>query len=969
MTTGAAKDQKGFLRHFIIAMILILVSLLTVRYVKVSLGDKINFMSGELVAIHEIIDDAKDLSLTLSAVRLGERGYLLTGEEQYLAITEDNAGAFATQLAALIDDVSPSTEQERLLVALQQGFERLMDEAVRPLLSLRSPIEAAISIEEQAGFATLMDASRSMATELMGIIDAFESLVESDFLQLRDEVQRLMAIDRRTTIIGPVAIILVTLLAGIYASLRLDRYKNQQLRDQAELRMARDRLAMVITSSNIGTWEWDILHDKSTINDRFATLLGYERSELEPFSMERMKTYVHPEDLPLMQAKTEELFARKQQFYRCDIRIRHKDGHWVWVLDQGQVIKRDEDGNPLLMIGTHTDISDRVSAAEELKRREEESRKLFETMSQGFLYGKIIVDDEGVPIDFVVLRVNKGFISQAGHSEEQLVGRRFTQFVTGTDSLVWIERSGHVALTGKSVTYEAYRISSRRLFRVSSYCPKIGYFAMLLEDITQQRELERRLAKEKNLFETTLFNIADGVITTDEHALVQFLNAPAEGLTGWKSDEARGQQISEVFRTFNGPDGTRLPSPFEKVKREHATVTVEAGTILTSRDGVQRYIGGKTTPIVGGEGEILGIVIIVRDITEERKRQQEILSLSYIDPLTKLNNRRFYDQARVELDRAGHYPLSVILADVNGLKLTNDAFGHEAGDELLQMVGATLPTVCPRKATLTRIGGDEFVILLPHCDEAEARRIIERAIEAFAHKRVHDVPVSVSFGHAVKSEASAPFETIFKQAEDEMYQNKLAINLRYKKAVITTVLNRLFESHPTLREHSERVGYYSREFAKVLGFPQDEISQMYLAGLHHDIGRINISPQLLQKNENTLTKSERIEIKRHPEIGYNILSSVPDYAFIAQAVLHHHERWDGHGYPQGLLGNAIPRSAQVLGIANLFVDALEAHGQDKEAACRVLLDRELRYFDPVLVRRFIDEVALPAAAASSSDVV
>ncbi|HQB90152.1 MAG TPA: hypothetical protein PLW59_02975 [Sphaerochaeta sp.] len=142
------------------------------------------------------------------------------------------------------------------------------------------------------------------------------------------------------------------------------------------------------------------------------------------------------------------------------------------------------------------------------------------------------------------------------------------------------------------------------------------------------------------------------------------------------------------------------------------------------------------------------------------------------------------------------------------------------------------------------------------------RTTIETAIQKFSQQRVRDVPVSVSFGYAIKNDVETPFETIFKRAEDAMYQNKLAINLRYKKAILTPVLNRLCENYPALKVHSEQVGFYSSEFAQVLGFPQEEITQMRLTGLHHDMGRISIEQRLLQKKEEDLTK---IELRRHKD--------------------------------------------------------------------------------------------------------
>ncbi len=938
-------------------MIVVLVSLATIGYVKVSLSSQIVQMSHRLASTYEIIGDTKSMNLSLFVVRLTERGYLLTGEERYLSSLERNAQTFRNQVDALLPLFDPSSEDRRLLLAIQEDFEHFLTDAVIPLLALRVPLNSVITVEEQRRYSALMDSSRAIADALSLRIATFEERQQDALAARRLEVERLSAIDRKTTIIGPIAIVMVTLLAGLYATVRLDHYKSQQQRDQEELRIARDRWMMVITSSNLGTWEWNMNSDVLAINDRFASLLGYERAELEPLTTKRLASLIHPDDYVQTMGLVGAVIEGDRQNFQRDIRVRHKDGHWVWVLDQGQVVKWDEDGKPVMIIGTHTDISERIEAAELLSSKEEESRKLVETMVQGFAYCQLIVDEHGRSMDFRVLRINAGFVQQTGLDMSYLGTRSFKEVVPAIDEdSPWIVNNKAVAQSGKSMTFEASGPVSGRLFRISSYCPQIGYFAMIIEDITQQRALEMQLAEEKQLFETTLFNIADGVITTDEQGIVQFMNPSAELLTGWRSGEAQGQGLSTVFKTYAAHDRSRQRSPFERVIEERQTVISVEDTTLVSRDGIQRYVAGKSTPILDSDEHILGIVIIVRDITEERKRQQEILDLSYVDPLTGLFNRRYYDQSRVELDTVGHCPLSLIIVDVNGLKLTNDAFGHDAGDELLQSVASTLKEASPPSSVLCRIGGDEFVLLLPHSADEVAVSIIEDAIGSLANKHVRDVPVSVSFGHATKIDEHTPYESLFKQAEDVMYQSKLRTNLKYKKAMITTILNRLFEHDPHLSDHSEQVGFYSSECAKALGFPRDEVAQMRLAGLYHDIGRIALTPSLLQQSDELLTKGQQIELRRHSEIGYNILSSVADYAFIARAVLHHHERWDGRGYPQALKGNLIPRSSQILGLANAYVDALEAAGATVETAKRTIEGLAGSHFDPELVHLFITEV-------------
>jgi HD-GYP domain-containing protein (c-di-GMP phosphodiesterase class II) len=212
----------------------------------------------------------------------------------------------------------------------------------------------------------------------------------------------------------------------------------------------------------------------------------------------------------------------------------------------------------------------------------------------------------------------------------------------------------------------------------------------------------------------------------------------------------------------------------------------------------------------------------------------------------------------------------------------------------------------------------------------------------------------------VKEEKEHLFEDTFKIAEDVMYQNKLASSTVFKKKVINALLERLFSRDSTSEEHSNLVGSYCAAFARELRYPEDEIEEMRLAGHYHDLGKIAIEPSILIKSTDQLTKSEALELRRHAEIGYNILRSVGEYASFAEAVLYHHERYDGNGYPQGLKRDEIPQQAQILAIANTYADLTGPNFESKqysESEAKAFLRRKANTtFNPELVEFFITKV-------------
>jgi len=299
------------------------------------------------------------------------------------------------------------------------------------------------------------------------------------------------------------------------------------------------------------------------------------------------------------------------------------------------------------------------------------------------------------------------------------------------------------------------------------------------------------------------------------------------------------------------------------------------------------------------------------------------------------------------------------MADVNGLKLTNDAFGHNSGDTLLLRFASILAAECRAHDIVARIGGDEFVILLPKTDERQAAVVIERLNTAIAKERIENLVLSASLGFAVKKDAAVNMNDVYKSAEDMMYRNKLSESSSVRSKTIDLILHSLFEKNDREMQHSQRVGNLCEKIARAMNFSKDDISQMNIAGMMHDIGKIGISEETLNKTE-VLLPSEMTEIKRHSEIGYRILGSVSEFSKIADYVLEHHEKPDGTGYPKGLKDDEISVQAKIIALADSY-DAMTSSRTYRKVLSGKEAVSELKrcsgtQFDPDIAKVFVVKV-------------
>jgi len=352
-------------------------------------------------------------------------------------------------------------------------------------------------------------------------------------------------------------------------------------------------------------------------------------------------------------------------------------------------------------------------------------------------------------------------------------------------------------------------------------------------------------------------------------------------------------------------------------------------------------------------------IMLEEEIYERTKREQEISYLSYHDKLTGLYNRRFYEVELKRLDTERNLPISIIMADVNGLKFLNDTFGHNKGDELLQKAAVAIQKACRADDIVARWGGDEFLLLLPRTNTDEAEEMVKRIKNLYSNEQVNAICVSISFGWATKKKEDEDILKVLKTAEDYMYKHKTLENEGMMRDTISAIINTLHEKNPREEQHSKRVSEICQSIGIAIGFSEIEVSMLKIVGLLHDIGKIAIQEGILNK-PGKLTDLERDEIERHPDIGYRILNSSHNMLEIADCILAHHERWDGTGYPKGLKGEDIPRVARIIALADAY-DAMTSERSYRSALPEAIVIEELKknaglQFDPELTRVFIERV-------------
>src|SRR5665213_2766826 len=307
-----------------------------------------------------------------------------------------------------------------------------------------------------------------------------------------------------------------------------------------------------------------------------------------------------------------------------------------------------------------------------------------------------------------------------------------------------------------------------------------GYaFTRAIRNIVEREIARQELFNEKERAQVTLNSIGDAVLSTDLSGRVTYLNVVAERMTGWSRAEAIGHPLKDVFQILDGDTYEPVLNPMELAIQQNRTVGLKANCILVRRDGHESTIEDSTAPIHDRNGQVTGAVIVFRDVSMARKRVMEMTHLAQHDSLTNLPNRVMLtdrlNQA-ISLAVRNQHQLAILFLDLDGFKLINDSVGHTVGDKLLQSVAARLMACVRKSDTVSRQGGDEFVILLPEvAHAADAAICAAKMINEL--KKVHRVGehefhLTVSIGVSTSPNDGEDAETLIQNADTAMYYAK-----------------------------------------------------------------------------------------------------------------------------------------------------------------------------------------------------
>lgn len=481
--------------------------------------------------------------------------------------------------------------------------------------------------------------------------------------------------------------------------------------------------------------------------------------------------------------------------------------------------------------------------------------------------------------------------------------------------------------------------------------------------LTKNRELKeanKALAENKNHLRLILDSTAEAIFGVDMENKCTFCNACCLDILGMKNEaEIIGKDVHNLIHSKR-IDGSPLPRTECNIIR-----TCMEGMAIHSEDEVFWRPDGTSFSVEYNsfpqykDGEVIGAVVTFIDNTLKKMHEQKIAYYSSHDSLTGLLNRSYFESMLRNLDNKKNLPISVIMGDLNGLKLTNDIFGHVAGDELLVKTAKILKETCREEDIIARLGGDEYIILLPKTKISHAMQIIGRIHDALSKENVNALKCSMSLGCDTKIDASKSIKATIKNAENQMYKEKTLNRHKINSDMMNAVIMLLYRKNEREEEHSEAVSDWCRSIGEAIGLSETEIAKLRSAGFLHDIGKICIPDKILSK-KGERTREEEIEYMQHPIIGYRIMNLFDNTLNLAEGVFSHHEQWDGKGFPRGLKGGEIPLMARIIAVADRYDNLLNNHQghalSRSEAAAQLKKEAGIR-LDPNLIDVFVNMIS------------
>ncbi|MFN2362855.1 MAG: diguanylate cyclase domain-containing protein, partial [Halarsenatibacteraceae bacterium] len=371
---------------------------------------------------------------------------------------------------------------------------------------------------------------------------------------------------------------------------------------------------------------------------------------------------------------------------------------------------------------------------------------IYNNIKQGVALHKIIYENDR-PVDYQLIEVNEAFVKLTGIPKEKAIKSRASDLY-GLKEPPYLKRYARVAKAGKTEEFETYYKPMDKYFKITATSPKQGFFITLFQDITE----EKRLNKELSLKDFAINQAGFGVFWINPDGSIKYVNKKACNYLNYEKEELQKMKVSEIDPMH--PKSKRKEI-WDNIKKEQSR-TFE--TVHQTKSG--KFISVKVNSrYINYQGEEYEFAFIV-DISKRKQKERKLHYNLYHDNLTGLFNPTFIDRKADEIDRNLSLPYSIIMADINGLRMINDSYGHKKGNQVIKKVAGLLKSSIDEDNVLARYSGDEFVIYQPDGDESAAEQTIKKIDKNLKDLNEEDCIITIGLGYAVKNNNETFYEVL-----------------------------------------------------------------------------------------------------------------------------------------------------------------------------------------------------------------
>lgn len=774
----------------------------------------------------------------------------------------------------------------------------------------------------------------------------------------------------------------------------LENVKANQKQTEKKLAKSEELYRLIAESTNdVISFTTFNLHPVYTyVSSSAKVSTGYEPEELvgkSPFE------FIHPDDkkklFPVLKnyinAKIKKLLTGKEfpTTKRIEFRFKDKEGNWRYLQSAVNIV-----GNKLLFITR--DITEFKKAEEKMKQSEKKYRTLFENMPGGYYRTDregnfIMINPEGVKLfgynsleDILGKNIAQHFYSAPEERKKYLKEleknkgdlkdfeltlkkKDGSPLIISDTSHFYYNEDGNIAGVEGIFVDITERKQSEKIQKVLYDISKAANSPISLNQLYKTIHKELGTIIDTTNFYIALVNEREDKVYFPYHQDEMDDNFPIMKLSTTNTLTTyvikTGRPLLNNNKQYNEMAAQGIITPMGSTTPQNiwlgVPLKIEDKTIGAMV--VQSY----TNPDLYSKKDIKLLEFVssqVATVIERKSSEERIKHLSFHDALTGLYNRAYFEEELERYNFPRYYPLSIVMIDINGLKVINDTFGHQEGDRLLQHLSQVLVSVSRQGDVLARIGGDEFAIILPSTSKDQGYNFCQRIKKACQQDKIKPIYLrpNISLGHATQEGEYKDINSLFKVADRNMYQDKLFNSKSREKHFLEAFRIILAERDPHTEDHAQRLQGLALSLGRRVGLTEYQLGNLKLLALLHDIGKIGIPDSILFKTY-ILTPSEWKKMREHSRIGYRMVKNIPDFSPIAQEILYHHEHWDGTGYPDGLKGEKIPLLSRIISIIDTY-DVMQSRRPYKGAVNKIEALKEIKkcagtQFDPQLVEIFL----------------